>query len=105
MQPSITVHELKKKLSSNEHFILLDVRTIEEREIAKIVPSVWIVLDDLEVKYNTLDKNKDIIVYCHHGSRSDAAAAFLRDKGFNAVSLSGGIDAWSEKIDSSAERY
>lgn len=101
----ITAKELKKKIDAKEKFALLDVRTKEEIEIAKIQNSVWILLDELEKRYSELDKSKEIIVYCHHGSRSLMATQFLNSKGYSAKSLSGGIDDWSAEIDKSVQTY
>jgi rhodanese-related sulfurtransferase len=46
------------------------------------------------------------VVHCHHGGRSLRVTQWLRNQGFAKVSsLSGGIDEWSLKIDSSVPRY
>ncbi len=105
MAVEITITELEKKMASKEQFILLDVRTSDERSIATINGVVWIPMDEIEQRYVELDTKKEIIVYCHHGMRSEKVAAFLRTKGFNAKSLKGGIDAWSEEVDGSVQRY
>jgi len=47
-----------------------------------------------------------VVVYCHHGIRSQSAAAFLERSGFSDVSsLTGGIDAWSCEVDPTVPRY
>ena len=47
-----------------------------------------------------------IVCYCHHGVRSLTAATILRQAGFErAVSLAGGIDLWSRRIDPAVPRY
>jgi rhodanese-related sulfurtransferase len=46
------------------------------------------------------------IVYCHHGMRSLRAAAWLRARGLEAAwSMSGGIDAWSDRVDPAVPKY
>jgi rhodanese-related sulfurtransferase len=46
------------------------------------------------------------IVYCHHGVRSLRVASWLRQSGFqDAVSMRGGIDAWSSEIDPEVPQY
>jgi adenylyltransferase/sulfurtransferase len=53
-----------------------------------------------------LDKNAEIVVYCHSGARSARATQMLRNAGFaKAKNLAGGIDAWSLEIDPSLPRY
>jgi rhodanese-related sulfurtransferase len=47
-----------------------------------------------------------VVVYCHHGVRSQAGAALLERLGFkDVVSLAGGIDAWSLLVDPRVPRY
>jgi rhodanese-related sulfurtransferase len=52
-----------------------------------------------------LSRDEDIVVYCHHGVRSAAVAGYLRQLGFNAVNLAGGLDAWAQSVDPSMRRY
>lgn len=45
-------------------------------------------------------------VLCHHGVRSAHAVGFLKQQGFEKVfNLSGGIDAWSDRIDPAIRKY
>jgi rhodanese-related sulfurtransferase len=54
----------------------------------------------------SLDRDAELVVYCHHGMRSAAAATWLRDQGFTRVrNLVGGIDHWSLEVDPSLRRY
>ena len=94
--------ELKSILNK---VFLLDVRTEEEYKIVKINSSVLIPIHRLEDSINELPKDKEIVVYCHHGIRSAKAVEILRSKGFvNVKSLFGGINKWSE-IDKSVKKY
>ena len=98
--------ELKKKLDLNEDIFLLDVRNPNEFEIAKIKNAELIPLPQLESKLHEIPKDKEIIIYCHHGNRSGEAVKILKEKGFHKVkSLVGGIDVWSRFIDSSIAQY
>lgn len=102
----ISVDELKHKMDKNENIVLLDVREPFESRIASIGGQL-IPLGQLPDRFNELNKNEEIVIYCHTGVRSLYAAKYLKDKaGFiNAVSLHGGINEWSEKIDSSIKKY
>jgi len=95
------------KNSSRNKAILLDVRTREEREIAKIEGAIWIPLNELHKNLDILedDKDKKIIVFCHTQNRSKIASNFLRQHGFEAFYMAGGIDAWAERIDTRVRRY
>jgi monothiol glutaredoxin len=47
-----------------------------------------------------------LVLHCHHGGRSQAAAEHFRSRGFtNVHNLVGGIDAWSTDVDPSVPRY
>jgi rhodanese-related sulfurtransferase len=47
-----------------------------------------------------------VVLYCHHGSRSRAAAELLVERGFRRVwNLTGGIDRWSADVDPTVATY
>ncbi len=106
MIPAITPRELKDRLGKGEQLFLLDVREPWEHSLAKLEGSVLIPLGTLLHSLSKLDKNNEIITYCHHGMRSADAAGFLLQQGFpNVKNLMGGIDAWSVQIETSVPRY
>lgn len=102
----ISPQELKSKFDAHEKVFLLDVRPQEEHDFAKINGSFLMPLNELPLKYETLSRERLIIVYCHHGMRSLNAARFLMQKGFkNVRSLEGGIHLWSSLVDNSIPKY
>ena len=85
---------------------LLDVREPYEWAIARLPDARLVPLDTLPAVLDTLDPSAELIVYCHHGIRSAAAVAWLREQGFRrARNLTGGIDRWSREVDPSTRRY
>ena len=63
-------------------------------------------LGELPNSLNKLDKNTEIVAYCHKGMRSADAVGFLLQQGFsNVKNLIGGIESWSIEIDNSVPRY
>tara|TARA_R110002095_G_C4190154_1_gene233840 strand:- start:131 stop:457 length:327 start_codon:yes stop_codon:yes gene_type:complete len=106
-QNLISVSQCKEMMDHNEDFILVDVRHKEERDIAKINYNCQhLPMEDVTARYEELDKEKDIILYCHSGVRSFQVCRLLEMLGFASVrSLVGGIDAWSQEIDSTIKRY
>jgi rhodanese-related sulfurtransferase len=63
-------------------------------------------LHELADRWQELDAQQEIVVYCHHGHRSARAVDFLRRFGMEKVrNLAGGIDAWSKEIDPSVPLY
>ncbi len=106
MSFAITPKELKERLDKGERLVLLDVREEWEHSLARIDGSVLIPLGTLPQSLDKLDKDAEIIAYCHHGMRSADATQFLLQQGFPKVkNLTGGIDAWSVQVDPSVPRY
>ncbi|MCR4295056.1 MAG: rhodanese-like domain-containing protein [Elusimicrobia bacterium] len=103
--PEITVQELRGNIDRKEKFLLLDVREPREFEKARIEGSTLVPLGLLPSRLNELDKSVKLVVLCKVGGRSASAVKFLREKGYDAVSLAGGIDAWAAQIDPSVPRY
>lgn len=102
----ITVKQLKQRLDNQESVFLLDVREPNEFDYARIEPSTLMPLNQIPQRFNELDKNKELVVLCHHGMRSMQAAFFLVQQGFShVVNLTGGIDAWSVECDNNVPRY
>jgi len=101
--PEISVEELKSKLDKKETFVLLDVREPHEYEAAKIDGSKLIPLGELPNRLGELDKKAKYVVHCRSGGRSGKAVTLLREKGFDAVNVAGGILAWADRIDTSLE--
>lgn len=103
---TITVKELKDRLDKGDRPFLLDVREPHEYSMAKIEGSTLIPLGTLPQSLDNLDRNAEIVAYCHHGMRSADAVGFLLQQGFsNVKNLVGGIDAWSTQVDASVPRY
>lgn len=94
---SYMAHEVKSKLKDSLNVILLDVRTLAERNRQSIKGSIHIPLQEFNVKAAELNKfkNKEIICYCQSGSRSLVAAGKLKKMGFNSANLKGGIVRWN----------
>jgi len=82
------------------------VREPAEHAAASIEGAVLIPMREIPGRLTELDRDKEIVVFCHHGSRSAMVVEFLRRQGFaRAINMSGGIDAWSLGIDPEVPRY
>ncbi len=85
---------------------LLDVREPWEAAQAMLPGAELIPLNDLAAHLDEIDRDAPLVVYCHHGVRSARALEILETAGVaNARHLTGGIDAWSAKVDPSIPRY
>jgi monothiol glutaredoxin len=101
----LSAPDLKAMMASGTPMELVDVRTEEERAIARIPGSRL-----LDQAYHdvliTLDPDHPIVFQCHHGVRSQHAAEYFRERGFrNLYNLQGGIEAWSTLVDRDVPRY
>jgi len=107
----MTVKELKALLDSGaKDFVLLDVRNTHEYEIAKIPGSVLVPLPEIEngdgvAKVRELLNGHRLIAHCKMGGRSAKALAILKEAGITGTNVKGGINAWSQEVDTSVPQY
>ncbi len=108
----ITVSELKQILDSGaEDYLLLDVRNPNEAEIATIPGAVMVPLPDIEngdgvERVKELLNGHRLIVHCKMGGRSAKAIGILKERaGIDGINVKGGINAWSQEVDSSVPQY
>jgi molybdopterin/thiamine biosynthesis adenylyltransferase/rhodanese-related sulfurtransferase len=103
--PQITPKELKQRLDAGENIFVLDVREPHEYQIVNIGAPL-IPLGELPNRINELDPNREIVVHCKSGGRSQKAAEFLQKSGFkNVANLAGGITAWATDVDPKLPKY
>jgi sulfur-carrier protein adenylyltransferase/sulfurtransferase len=98
--------EVKAKLDRGDRFTLIDVREPYEYQIARIPGAKLIPLGELPKRVDELDRDTEIVAHCRSGARSQKAVDFLKQNGFrNARNMTGGILAWSDKVDPSVPKY
>jgi sulfur-carrier protein adenylyltransferase/sulfurtransferase len=107
--PEITVKELAAKLDELG-IVLIDVRNPNEFEIGRIPGSVLIPLSEIEdgqgvAKVKELAEGKELYIHCKMGGRSAKALQVLAANGVHGTNVKGGINAWSEEVDSSVPKY
>ncbi len=78
--------------------VLLDIREPGELASGVVLDAVLIPMDCVPNHVDDLDRTRPITVYCAAGARSLGVAHWLREQGFNAVSLEGGIQSlrWAD---------
>ena len=82
-------------LMDDDDLIILDVREEKERKAGFLSNDINIPMGQLKTKMDTLEKSKNILVYCKNGTRSDRIADILSKNDFQKVSsLKGGFNAW-----------
>ena len=97
---------VKARLDSGEDFQLIDVREPQEYQICNIPQARLIPLGELPKRLHELDWSRPIVVHGKTGGRSAKAADLLRQNGFTGVlNMTGGILAWSDKVDPAVPKY
>jgi molybdopterin/thiamine biosynthesis adenylyltransferase/rhodanese-related sulfurtransferase len=103
--PQITVKELKRRMDAGEDVQLIDVREPYEFQIAQIGGKL-IPQNDVPQRLSEIDRNREVVVHCRSGARSQRIAEYLKQAGFPSVSnVAGGILAWSDEIDPKVQKY
>ena len=102
---AMTPKQLDEHMKKGTELHLYDVRTEAERQTARLESATHYTETAMQ-DVRALPKNAFIVFHCHHGGRSRQAAQRLVSDGFtNVHNLEGGIDAWSQDVDSSVPRY
>lgn len=104
MVPNITVQELYDRLRGMDRVLILDVRAQEAFDEWHIDhPNAQVVniqtsklIKEGPEAYLEIPKDREVVTVCAQGVASMEAAEILRDHGYEAVSLAGGMRAWSE---------
>lgn len=107
MLQQLSVQDLRKRLDAGSgDVVVLDVRESGEISTAALPGTLNIPMREIPARLEELPKDKEIVVMCHHGMRSQQVAGFLAQRGFeNIYNLSGGIDAWSREVDPAVPLY
>jgi len=91
---TISTDELKKKLEAGEELHLVDVREDEEIEMGKIKQAEHIRMGDVPENLDKLDKDKEYIIICRSGRRSENVCHYLQDQGYKVRNMVGGMLEW-----------
>jgi molybdopterin/thiamine biosynthesis adenylyltransferase/rhodanese-related sulfurtransferase len=103
--PQLTVKQLKARRDAGEDIFLLDVREPYEYQIAQIGGTL-IPQNDVPNRLAEIPRDREIIVHCRSGARSQKIAELLKQSGYkDVVNVAGGILAWSDEIDPSVQKY
>jgi adenylyltransferase/sulfurtransferase len=106
MTGEISATEAARRLEADPSIRLLDVRTPDEWEAARLAQARRLDEDLAAEILGEWGRDETVIVCCHHGIRSRLVAHQLRGAGFTAIlNLTGGLEAWSREVDPELPRY
>lgn len=95
---SIDAIDLINNNINNNNFVIIDLRTNQEFLSGHIKNAINIDYYDPNFKseLDSLDKNKEYLIYCRSGSRSRNSIPVLQDLGFTKIyHLNGGLIEWT----------
>ncbi len=102
--PSVSIHELQRRIASGEPITLVDVRTPEEYEKLHAEGALLIPLSDLsaatlqeKLKRHQCPPGGPIYVLCHSGRRAMSACEQIFEHLPNVVHVQGGTLAWAQE--------
>ncbi|KZE64644.1 sulfurtransferase [Fictibacillus phosphorivorans] len=87
----VSPSEVKQLLKDGKKISLIDVREDEEVAEGKIPEAAHIKMGDIPDRLNEIDKNKEHIIICRSGRRSENVAYFLQDQGYKVKNMTGGM--------------
>ena len=80
---------------STTGWVLLDVREHDEWIRGRAPQAVHIPMSELTGRVAELDREHRLVCVCRSGNRSAQVTKWLRSQGFDAVNMSGGMNAWA----------
>ncbi len=81
-----------------EKYVIIDARIPPEYEEEHIKGALNIPIEVLRNKFTELDPSKQYITYCTNDSRGMVAAFLLKNHGFKAKCLRGGVSGWTGPV-------
>ncbi len=101
----LSVADLKQQVADGTAPTVYDVRPVSEQQQASLDFTVALTREEMQ-GIKALPKDTAIAFICHHGRSSAGTAEHFRKQGFTKVyNVTGGINAWSNEVDSSIPTY
>lgn len=89
----ISPQDYQSRFASADH-VLIDVRTPEEFASGHISGAVNIPLDTISTRLAEIPQDRDVVLYCRSGNRSNQAWNLLNGEGYSRIYDLGGVIAW-----------
>ncbi len=83
-----------QEMANDDGWVILDVRKKDERMKGHVPGSLHYSLDSLNQRLPQLE-DKKVLAICQSGVRSETARKFLTQNGIEAISVKGGMIAWT----------
>ncbi len=101
-ETDITPRELAAKLQNGEDVVMVDVREPHEWNAGHLESAQHIPLAQVPQRLSEIPNDREVVMICRSGSRSERARQFLAQSGFTRVkNLVGGMQRWAREVDPS----
>jgi sulfur-carrier protein adenylyltransferase/sulfurtransferase len=102
-ETNITPTELAERISRGD-VLLIDVREPYEWNAGHLETAQHIPLQQIPQRFGEIPKDRDVVMICRSGGRSEHARAFLANQGYTRVlNLVGGMGRWAQDVDPSVK--
>lgn len=92
--PEMDAAYLRSALALSPAPFVLDIREPFEWRQVRMPGALHIPMNSIPDRLDDLPRDRPIAVMCAHGNRSYGVTAYLREQGFDAHNLTGGITRW-----------
>ncbi|MFC7373306.1 rhodanese-like domain-containing protein [Fictibacillus iocasae] len=92
----ISPEEVKQLIKEGKDISLIDVREDEEVAEGKIPQAVHIKMGEIPDRLSEINKDKEHIIICRSGRRSENVSLFLLDQGYKVKNMEGGMLAYGD---------
>ncbi len=92
----ISAADLAQMLESQEPPAVVDVREAWEYRLGHVPGAVLVPLGQLPRNVDKLNPSRPTVIICEHGNRSQMAANYLAQRGFDVFNVVGGTEAWRD---------
>lgn len=75
--------------------VLLDVREFQEWMAGRAPSAIHIPMGEIVERIDEIDRTRRVVCICRSGNRSSRVTQYLLDQGFDAVNMTGGMNAWA----------
>ena len=99
--------EVDEMIRASTILKIIDVREQWEYDKGHIENSIHIPMGQIPNSIELFNDRSEYVIVCHHGIRSRTVALYLEQEGVkaNLYNLSGGMEQWSDDVDSNIEKY
>ncbi|HEX7832412.1 MAG TPA: molybdopterin-synthase adenylyltransferase MoeB [Thermoanaerobaculia bacterium] len=95
----ITPSEVNQQLENNADIVLIDVREAQEWNAGHIEQAKHIRLSEIPNRIGEIPRDRDVVMVCRSGGRSENARQFLAQAGYTRVkNMVGGMSRWKSDV-------